>query len=701
MSRLPAALTYAAAVFVLLISLVVLGTTSAFATFTLPFELGTQGAYVAALLLATCIARILFSIDSIAGRSCSFQQVADFQYVPLDEGDIRLLEFCQQQNPGDELRFILYNAKLSQRPVYSALSYSWGSTKDMTSARVIVNGQPFRVSRTLASALHRMHSTGHRVLWVDAICINQKDTSEKSKEVTRMFSIYRIAKEVVIWLGHDVGLASDVEGLQKLTEHVSDHTTQSEDSRTITSALTALKNLLMAPYWGRVWIIQEVAAARKTRIYWGEYCFDLPALETIIRDHGPALNNANERPMLAQQVLFVRSATRAQQKPRLMEILELTSASETSVLRDKVYGLLGLASDWRDFVQEPDYSSKVSEDSLCLEMTANFVHWYSSLDIIFLRSKHKHQEGLPTWCPDYFHFKLHAFDHNLITYICGKDANLGWEKRRAFGTAARMNQDVPDSFHVDGRRLALKGVREGYIKVLGGVVANEVITSAGGSTIFPTGSSPSDLIAKAFRRLLLMSHQQTYGHLNGADFFALLYALPEAYYEQTGNSVIWSWLQAHESFFKSFGISLQSRLQTQGPTKMPMRIRSNGTLDETRIPAEWKEYSASGGASSRRRGISFEPLLSSVSFVLDEGVRLMSIGDETLLGWAHRNTQVGDSIWHLEGCTLPAILRKSKAHGPLYDEETYELVGHAYVDPVMASGRWLAREDKSRMIVLV
>ena len=79
----------------------------------------------------------------------------------------------------------------------------------------------------------------------------------------------------------------------------------------------------------------------------------------------------------------------------------------------------------------------------------------------------------------------------------------------------------------------------------------------------------------------------------------------------------------------------------------------------------------------------------------------MSIGDETLLGWAHRNTQVGDSIWHLEGCTLPAILRKSKAHGPLYDEETYELVGHAYVDPVMASGRWLAREDKSRMIVLV
>jgi len=388
-----------------------------------------------------------------------------------------------------------------------------------------------------------------------------------------------------------------------------------------------------------------------------------------------------------------------------MEILELTSASETSVLRDKVYGLLGLASDWADFVQEPNYAENISEHDLCLEMTANYINWYASVDLIFLRSTLAGQETLPSWCPDYFHFKVDAFDRNLIAYICGKDANLGWERRRAFAASARMNEDIPDSFEFNERKLTLKGVREGYITVVGDILDGDIgdddnnyNNNAKGFLTMERG--PSDVMAKAFRRLLLISHNQTFGHLNGIDFFHLLYALPEEYYQLSGHESVWKWLVGHRKFFTNFGLNLEAT--SNGVAGRPaMRVRSSGLLDETRIPAAWKEYSSSGETSSRRRGMSFLPILESIASVLQEGLRLMCISDGILLGWAHRSAEVGDSIWHLEGCTLPAILRKSAGLSEHHKEDFYELVGHAYVDPVMASGRWLAGEDKGRVIHLL
>lgn len=40
-----------------------------------------------------------------------------------------------------------------------------------------------------------------RNLWIDAICINQKDNREKAVEVQLMFEIYANANCVNIWLG--------------------------------------------------------------------------------------------------------------------------------------------------------------------------------------------------------------------------------------------------------------------------------------------------------------------------------------------------------------------------------------------------------------------------------------------------------------------------------------------------------------------
>ena len=43
-----------------------------------------------------------------------------------------------------------------------------------------------------------------RVLWVDAVCINETDDQEKEHQIQYMFEIYSLANRVVVWLGESV-----------------------------------------------------------------------------------------------------------------------------------------------------------------------------------------------------------------------------------------------------------------------------------------------------------------------------------------------------------------------------------------------------------------------------------------------------------------------------------------------------------------
>jgi hypothetical protein len=81
-------------------------------------------------------------------------------------------------------------------------------------------------------------------LWIDAICINQKDVEERNLQVFRMKSIFRQADEVVAWLGVEPLKAPNV-----------------FDSIQIPSAIhspfdkTAIFGPIFAfQYWRRVWV---------------------------------------------------------------------------------------------------------------------------------------------------------------------------------------------------------------------------------------------------------------------------------------------------------------------------------------------------------------------------------------------------------------------------------------------------------------
>lgn len=65
-----------------------------------------------------------------------------------------------------------------------------------------VAGQELNVPRKSRLALRRLrYEDTTRVLWIDAICINQDDLIERSQQVALMDKIYKRGRRNLTWLG--------------------------------------------------------------------------------------------------------------------------------------------------------------------------------------------------------------------------------------------------------------------------------------------------------------------------------------------------------------------------------------------------------------------------------------------------------------------------------------------------------------------
>jgi hypothetical protein len=122
------------------------------------------------------------------------------KYNPLREekNEIRLLTLVEGRNSA----FVwckLDHHSLSKHPPYTALSYHWGNPA--ITKTVMINEQKAQVTVNLEAALRQLEADGYSKIWVDAICINQDDSEERSRQILRMRKIYTQASEVVAWLG--------------------------------------------------------------------------------------------------------------------------------------------------------------------------------------------------------------------------------------------------------------------------------------------------------------------------------------------------------------------------------------------------------------------------------------------------------------------------------------------------------------------
>lgn len=301
--------------------------------------------------------------------------MASYGYTRLDlEGDaIRLLRL-QKGYSAEPLRCELFQAYLHEVDgiPYEALSYTWG---DASSKREItVNHQPFSITANLNAALHALRSPHQdRLLWVDAICIDQASRTEKSHQVGQMRLVYKLAEQVIIWLGPS---SQDSDLLMSLAKTLDIHASRTKDweqewksievanggpaTEVSCRAYAALEQLLARPYFRRVWILQEVASARSAVVVCGAKRVPARTFAQM-----PALLGIEKVDPHVQAVLDIMPGPLRQKSwwtsnRDLKTLLRKFHSSRASDERDRVYALLGISSDsYCEKVIPPDYGADI------------------------------------------------------------------------------------------------------------------------------------------------------------------------------------------------------------------------------------------------------------------------------------------------------------------------------------------------------
>jgi hypothetical protein len=104
--------------------------------------------------------------------------------------------------PEEIIQVSLHHRSLSSWLTYDALSYEWGES--VCQHLILCEGRTLKATTSLLTLLKRLHSPGEaRMLWVDAIWINQDDLVERAEQVPLMRDIYQNAQQALMWLGEE------------------------------------------------------------------------------------------------------------------------------------------------------------------------------------------------------------------------------------------------------------------------------------------------------------------------------------------------------------------------------------------------------------------------------------------------------------------------------------------------------------------
>ncbi|KAH8797362.1 heterokaryon incompatibility protein-domain-containing protein [Xylogone sp. PMI_703] len=221
-----------------------------------------------------------------------------FPYLPLDSlnKEIRLLKVLPRSQCAEHKLIPscqIFHAFLVDKPQYKTLSYVWGDT-DIKRV-IFVEGLPVLVTKNLYDAIMALRlSDESLVIWIDSVCIDQRNNEEKSWQVELMADIYRQAKQVSAWLGprdSDSDIVMDyLDSFGRkaeacgITHAEGPHTemwqnlmfqnpsiyARNQELESLFHSICGwrgknnllpidgMKRFFTRPWWGRIWVLQEI-----------------------------------------------------------------------------------------------------------------------------------------------------------------------------------------------------------------------------------------------------------------------------------------------------------------------------------------------------------------------------------------------------------------------------------------------------------
>lgn len=123
-----------------------------------------------------------------------------YEAAPLarPSSQIRLLR-CVSRPEDLTLLYEFFVCDLADPPEYEAISYTWGDSERQDI--IWANKLPASVTTNARYALWQARQYGSVYTWIDCICINQQDLTEKNGQVAIMWDIYHRASMVLACIG--------------------------------------------------------------------------------------------------------------------------------------------------------------------------------------------------------------------------------------------------------------------------------------------------------------------------------------------------------------------------------------------------------------------------------------------------------------------------------------------------------------------
>jgi hypothetical protein len=292
---------------------------------------------------------------------------------------------------GEEIiRCHLQQDDLRRKPQFEALSYVWGDPANPTD--IICCGEIMPVRRNLDAALRKLRRPlNQRVLWVDALCINQTDPDEQASQVGMMDYIYSCAEQVLVWLGEE--REEDSSAFEAIEKTVVFMNALWHDGNMNESVKKIINNPALPPnawrhisapflrsYFKRLWVIQEAVNSSSAQVFcgnktipWDSMCMVtnlltagcLAACPPEVRRsvHLPTENESN----IHLIGMLRRQKTTSRLGQPFFDILFQAQSFQSSIPRDKLFAILNLPWVEEYWIPLPNY--RCSD----LEVFRNFV----------------------------------------------------------------------------------------------------------------------------------------------------------------------------------------------------------------------------------------------------------------------------------------------------------------------------------------
>lgn len=324
-----------------------------------------------------------------------------FQYKPFDLESAGFRLVLLEKGAQPQLRCRIVQAYLDEKVIftYEALSYSWGGKT--TLHEIVVDGKILSITESLYDALYHLRNPDEdRMLWVDALCIDQNNIKERGHQVNRMGEIYKKADRVIIWLGYLSGgnvakfkSAVDIFN-EKLPlrafrewarqdERWQQQWKQTEASMELCShneLVDGLQIIMWNPWFSRVWILQEVANAKRAIVECN--LGNIPARLFALLPYAMNVQVGEQ----CQAVLDImpsplKSSSWWNQDRSLCNLLWKFRECQATDPRDRVYALLGMSSDLKDTGMKAEYAKdeRAVVQDVCDYLLGDVCHAQQSL----------------------------------------------------------------------------------------------------------------------------------------------------------------------------------------------------------------------------------------------------------------------------------------------------------------------------------